>query len=446
MRFLEKHLAGDGGIRQMVAIALPMVVSHACDTVMAFTDRLFLAKLSPVHMSAAMGGGLGVFVMMAFFLGLITYSTALVAQHLGAGQKNRCGTAGAQAFFIAIASYPIILVARPAAHFYFRLVGVESEQLALQNVYFDILVYGAVLGLLRASFSGFFSGIGRTRVVMIGALVSLVANVIANYALIFGKWGFPAMGIRGAAWGTIFGSVCGISVLAAAYLRKTIREEYGTVSGFRIDRGMMKKLLYFGYPAGIEFLLNFLGFTTMISIFHAHDISTAAAITIVFNWDMVSFVPLIGIEIAVTSLVGRYMGARRPETAHRSTMSGLKIGWVYSSVIFVAFVFFPTYLVSVFRPDSPDPVFTAAEPMAVLHGPPGLAVRPHRGGRRRLRRRLARGGRHVLGDGHFGHAPLDPRPGPPRHVLRLRLLGRSRVGHRRLRLHALQPAVLSPLS
>ena len=72
----------------MIALALPMVVSQACDTVMIFTDRLFLSRLSPELMNAAMGGGLTAFMMMTFFLGLTGYATALVAQYFGREGKN----------------------------------------------------------------------------------------------------------------------------------------------------------------------------------------------------------------------------------------------------------------------------------------------------------------------------------------------------------------------
>ena len=77
----EEHQKGS--IREMAVIALPMVVSSACDTVMIFTDRLFLSKLGPELMNAAMGGGLTVFMMMSFFIGVIGYATALVASPSG---------------------------------------------------------------------------------------------------------------------------------------------------------------------------------------------------------------------------------------------------------------------------------------------------------------------------------------------------------------------------
>ena len=89
-KLLERHLEGPGGIRQMVAIALPMVVSNACETVMTFTDRLFLSRLGPEFMSAAMAGGLASFSLMTFFLGLTGYTTAMAAQYLGNGRTKYC--------------------------------------------------------------------------------------------------------------------------------------------------------------------------------------------------------------------------------------------------------------------------------------------------------------------------------------------------------------------
>jgi MATE family multidrug resistance protein len=104
----------------------------------------------------------------------------------------------------------------------------------------------------------------------------------------------------------------------------------------------------------------------MVMIFHSLGPVTATAATVAFNWDFVSFVPLIGIEIGVTSLVGRHMGAGHPEKAHQSTMSGFKVGIIYSVFIFILFVGFPSMLVNVFRPAATSVVFTLAVPMSVF--------------------------------------------------------------------------------
>ena len=127
----------------------------------------------------------------------------------------------------------------------------------------------------------------------------------------------------------------------------------------------MRKLLRFGYPSGLEFFLNLLAFDMLILAFHSRGLEAATAVTVVFNWDMVSFVPLIGVNIGVTSLVGRYMGARQPDTAHRATMNGLRLTWTYGCCTLIAFSVFPELLVGVFKPPHGDAVFENARPLAV---------------------------------------------------------------------------------
>ncbi|MDX2481960.1 MAG: MATE family efflux transporter [Desulfuromusa sp.] len=354
-----------GGLREMFAISLPMVVSHGCETAMIFTDRLFLSRLGSLSMNAAMVGGLTSFMLITFFIGLTGYATALVAQYFGAGRRDHCALVLSQAAILAVVSFPLILAARPLAHGLFVVMDIPPAQIAPQQLYFDILVYGSILVLLRTCLSSFFSGIGQTRVVMLAALITMAVNVVANYILIFGHFGVPPLGLRGAAYGTLFGSLCGLLVLTATYLRQENRRIYRVRSALRFDRIVMYKLLRFGSPAGVEMFLNLLAFTIMIMLFHSDGLITATAVTIVFNWDMVSFVPLLGIQIGVVSLVGRYMGAGRPDIVERVTRSGLKMGWIYSSLILVLFVSFPEQLVGVFQPGKTDVIYLQAAPLAV---------------------------------------------------------------------------------
>jgi len=350
--FLNKHFSGSGGISQLLVIAMPMVVSQTCDTVMMFTDRLFLSQISPVHMAASMSGGLTVFMFMTFFMGLTGYATALVAQYLGSGNEKKCAIVTTQALIISIIAYPIMLACIPIGHWMFEFIGHNEQQLELSLIYFDILMFGTIIGLARNSFNAFFSGIGKTRIVMFSSLVAMVINVLVNYALILGNFGFPEMGIKGAAIGTIIGGSCGLLIVAAGYV--LYQREYGIDDFYKslhFDAIVMKKLFKFGYPGGLEFFLNLLAFDLTVLIFHSYGADVAAAVTIAFNWDLVSFIPLIGVNIGVTSLVGRFMGGGNPDLAHRTTMSGLKLVSCYSVLMIVLFVIFPKPLVAMFLPD-----------------------------------------------------------------------------------------------
>jgi MATE family multidrug resistance protein len=163
----------------------------------------------------------------------------------------------------------------------------------------------------------------------------------------------------------LFSSFCALLVLLLCYLGRSNRRTFTLTPPWVLQRTTMVKLLRYGWPAGAEMFLNLLAFTLLILIFHSHGLVTATAVTIVFNWDLVSFVPLLGIQIGVVSLVGRYMGAGRPDIAERTALSGLKMGWAYSSVILVLFVVFPQQLVDLFAPAAANDLFTRAAPLAV---------------------------------------------------------------------------------
>lgn len=350
----------EGGVREMIQIALPMIVSNACDTVMVFTDRLFLSRLGSEQMSASMAGGMSSFVLVIFFVGIISYSTAMIAQYYGAGREEMCGKVVFQSILLGIASYPLILLLSPLVRMMFVSSGIGEGQLFYQIQYFNILIYGSVLTLFRTSLSCFFSGIGKTRVIMFASFGTMIMNIIMNWILIFGNLGFPALGVKGAALGTLAAGTFGILIFVFNYFRAGNLIRYGIKSSFRFSKELFLKLMRFGTPAGVEFFLGFAAFTVLVLMFHGHSPATATAATIMFNWDHVSFVPLIGLEIAVTSLVGRYIGAGKPEVVNKVVRSGLKMGITYSVIVAFFFVFFPYALTEFFRPDVYDPVFEEA--------------------------------------------------------------------------------------
>lgn len=355
-----------GGMREMFAIAFPMIISQSCDTIMVFTDRLFLSRLGPEQMNAVMAGGLASMVLITFFMGLIGYSTALVAQYYGARKFDECPLPTGQSILITLVAYPFILALIPVVNIIFDQVGFPPSQLPPLRSYFSLIVFASIFSLLRIALGSFFSGIGRTKIIMIASITAMLVNVICNYTLVFGNFGFPALGIEGAAIGTILSGLIGFLVLLVASIIESKKIGFSILHTIKLNKPVMKKLFHYGSPAGIEFLLNFLAFTFMVFVFQAHSPVTGTAATILFNWDMVSFVPLIGIEIGVTSLVGRYMGSNQPDIAKKAAYSGMKIGLVFSIIVFILFVFFTKELVYLFKPMEESEIFNAAVPLATF--------------------------------------------------------------------------------
>ena len=348
----------------MLHLAVPMMASSACETIMTSTDRYFLSQLGPEYMAAAMGGGVFSFAMMSFFVGVIGYSTAMVAHQYGASNHKACFQVTFHALILAVLAWPIIATLAPVGVWSFSQWGVKPEQLEPQIQYFSILCAGSIIPLLRITLGNFFSGIGNTRMVLCATLVTMISNIGANYVLIFGKWGIPAMGIRGAAYGTLLAGMVGIVVLLIFLFQAQNVKVYGPLAACRLSRKLWRKLFRYGSPAGAEFFLNISAFGVIVTIFQSHHLVTATAITIVFNYDMLAFIPLLGLEISVTSLVGRYVGANQHDTAHASVLSAFKLGMAFCLVVGFMFAVFPETLVRVFEPEHFDANFQQALPLA----------------------------------------------------------------------------------
>jgi len=341
-----------GGIKALLSIAMPIMISYGTETFMMFTDRLFLSRLGREYLAASMSGSLTTFLCMSLFLGVIGYTNALIAQHYGAGQKDYCSKVLTQGLIISLLSYPVMLILSIQAKWLFIESGHAPDVVELEYSYMSILIFGSIISCFRTAFSSFFSGIGRTRVVMIANFLSLILNIPFNYILIFGKLGFPAMGIRGAAYGTIIGLAGGLLLLVFAYFHESNRREFGIGRSFVIHKNLLWKLMRYGFPSAIEMTLNISAFTIFLLLFQSYGKSVAAAVTITFNWDLVSFIPILGLGVGTTALVGQQLGAKDIPEAKRACLSGLIVAVCWALIMSTLFLSLTNHLVHIFI--SPD--------------------------------------------------------------------------------------------
>jgi MATE family multidrug resistance protein len=329
-------------------MSAPMVVSQGAFALMIFTDRYFLAQLGPVHMAAALGGGVAWFFSISLLNGILAYATALVAQYLGAKELHKCSRVITQGIIMALASTPLLILVGFAMRNIFAGMGHAPDQVELEKTYYTILMFCSVTILIKVCLSTFFSGIGRTRVVMICDVLGILLNIPLSWCLIFGKAGLPTLGIAGAAYGTVISTVFTIVIYLLFYLAKENRELFKINSSFVFDRGITGRYLRLGFPSGLEMFLNVAAFNLFLLMFQSYGIVEAASATIVFNWDILSFVPLLGLNIAVMSMIGRFVGAEDMHKANEVTTAGYILGIGYSLFLALNFLVFRDVLVEIF--------------------------------------------------------------------------------------------------
>ncbi|HEX8203040.1 MAG TPA: MATE family efflux transporter, partial [Isosphaeraceae bacterium] len=230
---------------------------------------------------------------------------------------------------------------------------------ALEVVYLRRLCCAALPMLVMAAVNGFFSGRGQTWTVLGIEAAGTATNVALALVLIFGRAGFPELGIAGAGWATVAGSWVSALLALGLLLGPGDRGEFHLRNGWRPDRALVVRLLRYGGPAGMQAFLDVLVFHVFVQLVGRLGEAQAGATTVTIRLNMVAFLPMMGLGQAVSILVGQRLGADRPDLAERSAYTGLR--WVFGtmSVVAAAYLLIPGVLVRLFAGDRDPEGFAA---------------------------------------------------------------------------------------
>ena len=213
---------------------------------------------------------------------------------------------------------------------------------------------GVIVTLTKTCLSSYFAGIGRTRVVMICDVCGLIFNVPLCYVMVFGKLGLPELGIVGAGISTIIASFFACLLFFLFYFEREHRVKFFVMNSFHIDWGVLRRFWRLGFPSGLELFLNVAAFNLFLLMFQGYGVVEGASAAIVFNWDLLSFVPMIGLNIGVISLIGRFVGANDMARTDEVMSAAFFLGIFYSAILAILYISFRFPLVEVFSPPEGD--------------------------------------------------------------------------------------------
>jgi MATE family multidrug resistance protein len=348
-----------GGSRELLTLALPLIVSQGFMTVQVFVDTILLSWHDPLEMAASFPAVMWFWLVFGLLQVTAGYVSTFVAQYTGAGRPERVGPAVWQGIHFAVLAGLLFLAMVPAAPALIALGGHTGALQVLEVTYLRCLCFAALPMLVMAAVNGFFSGRGQTWTVLAIEAAGTFVNVVLALVLIFGRAGFPELGIAGAGWATVTGSWTSALLALWLLMRPSYREEFATLRGWRFERELFGRLMKYGGPAGTQVFLDVLVFNVFVQLVGRLGEAATGATTLTVRLNMVAFLPMMGLGQAVSILVGQRLGGDRPDLAERSAYTGLK--WVFGYMCGVAAVYllFPQVLVGVFRGDR-DPASFAA--------------------------------------------------------------------------------------
>ncbi len=341
----------EGSICELLLLAIPFILSTSFLTLQLFIDRALLSQASSDAVAAAMPAACLYWTLWTLLQNTANYATTFVAQYTGAGRPQRVGPAIWQALYFSVGAGIAFLGLIPLAGPLMSLGGHSPAVQELEVTYFRCLCFAALPALIVAAVNSFFAGRGDSWTVLLIDATGMSVNAVLAYSWISGHFGFPALGIAGAGWATVIGSSTSAVLGLTLLFRPKYRLLYCTLAGWRFERELFGRLMRYGLPNGLQWMLDGLVFTLFIFLVGRLGDVELAATTIAFAIYMVAILPVLGMGQAVSVLVGQRLGQDRPSLAERTTWTGLRMSLLYIGVMAVLYVLVPQLFLYLFRSD-----------------------------------------------------------------------------------------------
>ncbi|MDR3182811.1 MAG: MATE family efflux transporter [Planctomycetaceae bacterium] len=346
--------------------ALPIIISGGSISLMNFTDRMFLMWYDADAMTASMQGGMLFWSSVAIPAHIAAFVTTFVAQYNGSGNLKRIGTIVWQGIWFGCVMMPMLFLLYPFLTNAFACFGHSETLIPLEQTYFYWMLWSSAAVISGESAASFFRGRGKMQVEMYTNVFCVALNIALDAVLIFGKFGFPEWGLAGAAIATVIAQWTRFFIyVVLMYYADKGADKFNIFGGIKPDFPLLGRLFYYGVPAGFYTFVDTISFTVFIMVIGGLSEAARNATTIAFTMNSLTFIPLSGIGIVVTSMVGNQLGNNRPDLARRVTMTATVFGVIYSGFFAVLFFAVPDFLLSGFAAFSPPEDFAAVHDLCV---------------------------------------------------------------------------------
>ncbi len=338
--------------RDIFALALPALAEMSLMTLVSMADMIMVGRLGPWAITSVGLSNQPMFVAMSVFMALNVGATALVARATGAKRPEEASAVARQALMIAsglgvVLSILGFIYATPIISW----MGAEADVMGPGTSYLRIVAVGLLFQGSTMSLTASLRGAGDTKTPMSVNMVANVVNVVGNYLLINGHFGFPRLGVAGAAVATTISRIVAFVLIIRKLLLDKGAIKMSVHDSFRPDPVIIQRIFRIGLPAAIEQVVMRSGQMTFARIVSSFGTATYAAHQVALNVEGFSFTPGQAFQIAATSLVGQSLGAKKPKRAIRTGWEAVKIGIAIAVTVGLVYFFFGKYVVLLYTDD-----------------------------------------------------------------------------------------------
>jgi len=337
--------------RTIISLAWPAILENLLQTFVYIIDSIFVGRLGTIAFAAVGQSSMVLFTVIFTFYGIGVAAGAIVARNLGRKDKNAASEAAGQGLLIGIVLGGILAyVGLTFGEQALMALGTEPEVIEAAVGYMDIVFTFSLVRLILYIGGAILRASGDTRTPLVATGIMNCFNVVGDWVLIFGIGPFPRMGIEGAALATGLSFVIGASIILVKLFRLGDGFYICGRHLYTVNLSLVKSILRVALPnIGEQGVLQG-AYWAFLWIVTGLGTTALAAHFMAIRIEMFCFMPVYGLSMAVSAIVGQSLGAEKPEIAVLTVRKSAIIGTVAMAVLAVPFVTIPEMLVSVFSP------------------------------------------------------------------------------------------------
>lgn len=340
--------------KKILQVALPAIAGLSTQMVVSLVDSAMVGRLDEAtYALAAMGiGVLATWALISFFSSLATGIHVIVARRFGERNYVECGNTLNNSLLIAvllgtIVAFVGVLFAFPIASFF--ATDDTVAQYASEYIFYRFL--GIPLFLISVSYRGFYFGISKTKIFMLSGIVTNLLNIIFNYIFIYGTLGFPKMGLAGAGLGSTLATSFDLFFYTFIILLPSYRNRFRNFSYLKFDWEVIKAIFRISLPVSFQNVFILIGFLSFVAITGIIGIKEQAATQAVISTLFISFLPCFGFGVAIQTLVGNNLGAKKYNLAKIYGFEAAKVATIYTLVLGIIFLSIPQIVLLIITND-----------------------------------------------------------------------------------------------
>jgi putative MATE family efflux protein len=340
--------------KKILQVALPAIAGLSTQMVVSLVDTAMVGRIEDAtYALAAMGiGVLATWALISFFSSLATGIHVVVARKFGEGDYISCGVTLNNSLLLAVLIG--LVVAMVGVFFSYPIAHLFATDETVGNYASEYLYYrfmGIPFFLISVSFRGFFFGISKTKIFMFSGVITNILNIIFNYLFIYGEFGFPKMGLAGAGLGSTLATLFDGLFYIIIILLPVYRNKFQNLRHLIINRNIISAILKISLPVSFQNVFILIGFLSFVSITGIIGTLEQASTQAIISTLFISFLPCFGFGIAVQTLVGNNLGAKKFLLAKIYGFETAKVATIYTIILGFIFIIIPQYVLLIITND-----------------------------------------------------------------------------------------------